>query len=89
MSWLVFAFSGPVLWAFRSHLDKYPVERYFKNTDVAVRLVFTEGGVDLCQSQCGADSEQRAYCSTTIDHRILSDNQWIVRTQLPIIAVSA
>jgi len=41
MSWLVFAFSGPVLWAISTHLDKYLVERYFKNTDVAVLLVFT------------------------------------------------
>ena len=41
MSWLVFAFSGPVLWAISTHLDKYLVERYFKDTDVAVLLVFT------------------------------------------------
>src|SRR5262245_21988862 len=41
MSWLVFALSGPVLWAISTHLDKYLVERYFKHTDVAVLLVFT------------------------------------------------
>ena len=41
MSWLVFAFSGPVLWAISTHLDKYLVERYFKTSDVAVLLVFT------------------------------------------------
>lgn len=41
MSWLVFAFSGPVLWGISFHLDKYLVERYFKHTDVAVLLVFT------------------------------------------------
>ncbi len=41
MSWLVFAFSGPVLWAISTHLDKYLVERYFKHSDVAVLLVFT------------------------------------------------
>lgn len=41
MSWLVFAFSGPVLWAISVHLDKYLVERFFKNSDVAVLLVFT------------------------------------------------
>jgi drug/metabolite transporter (DMT)-like permease len=41
MSWLLFAFSGPVLWAISTHLDKYLVERYFKNTSVAVLLVFT------------------------------------------------
>jgi uncharacterized membrane protein len=41
MSWLVFAFSGPVLWAISTHLDKYLVERFFKHSDVAVLLVFT------------------------------------------------
>jgi uncharacterized membrane protein len=41
MNWLVFAFSGPVLWAISTHLDKYLVERYFKSTDVVVLLVFT------------------------------------------------
>jgi drug/metabolite transporter (DMT)-like permease len=41
MSWLVFALCGPVLWAISTHLDKYLVERYFKNTDVVVLLVFT------------------------------------------------
>ena len=41
MSWLVFAFSGPVLWAISTHLDKYLVERYFKHGDVAVLLLFT------------------------------------------------
>ena len=41
MSWLVFAFSGPVLWAISTHLDKYLVERYFKHSDVAVLLLFT------------------------------------------------
>lgn len=41
MSWLVFAFSGPVLWAVSTHLDKYLVERFFKHTDVALLLLFT------------------------------------------------
>ncbi len=41
MSWLVFALSGPVLWAISTHLDKYLVERFFKDTDVAVLVVFT------------------------------------------------
>jgi len=41
MSWLVFAFSGPVLWAISTHLDKYLVEKYFKHSDVAVLLLFT------------------------------------------------
>jgi uncharacterized membrane protein len=41
MSWLVFAFCGPVLWAISVHLDKYLVERYFKDADVIVLLIFT------------------------------------------------
>jgi drug/metabolite transporter (DMT)-like permease len=41
MSWLVFALCGPILWAISTHLDKYLVERYFKNADVLVLLVFT------------------------------------------------
>ena len=39
--WLVFAFSGPVLWAVTIHLDKYLVSRYFAQSSVAVLLVFT------------------------------------------------
>ena len=41
MSWLFFAFSGPVLWAISTHFDKYLVEKYFKQSDVAVLLLFT------------------------------------------------
>jgi drug/metabolite transporter (DMT)-like permease len=41
MTWLFFAFSGPVLWAISTHFDKYLVERYFKHNDVAVLLLFT------------------------------------------------
>jgi drug/metabolite transporter (DMT)-like permease len=41
MSWLFFAFSGPVLWAISVHLDKYLVERFFKESNVVVLLVFT------------------------------------------------
>lgn len=39
--WLLFAFSGPVLWAISTHLDKYLVERFFKHTSVGVMLIFT------------------------------------------------
>ena len=39
--WLLFAFVGPVLWAVSTHIDKYLVERYFKNSDTAVLMVFT------------------------------------------------
>jgi uncharacterized membrane protein len=41
MTWLAFALCGPILWAVSTHLDKYLVERYFKDTDVVVLLVFT------------------------------------------------
>ena len=41
MTWLPYAFSGPVLWALSTHLDKYLVEQYFKKAEVAVLLVFT------------------------------------------------
>ncbi len=41
MSWVVYAFCGPVLWAISVHLDKYLVERFFKQTNVAVMLLFT------------------------------------------------
>jgi len=41
MSWLVFALCGPILWAISTHLDKYLVERYFKDANVVVLLVFT------------------------------------------------
>jgi len=41
VSWLFFAFSGPVLWAISVHFDKYLVERFFKDSNVAVLLVFT------------------------------------------------
>jgi drug/metabolite transporter (DMT)-like permease len=39
--WLFFAFSGPVLWAASTHIDKYLVDRYFQNSDTAVLMVFT------------------------------------------------
>lgn len=41
MNWLIYAFSGPVLWALSTHIDKYLVERYFKHGSVAVLMVFT------------------------------------------------
>ena len=41
MNWLLYAFSGPVLWAVSTHVDKYLVERYFKHSSVAVLMVFT------------------------------------------------
>ncbi|MFA6603365.1 MAG: DMT family transporter [Patescibacteria group bacterium] len=39
--WLLFAFSSPVLWAVSTHIDKYLVEKYFKNSSTAVLMVFT------------------------------------------------
>lgn len=39
--WLLFAFSGPVLWAASTHIDKYLVDRYFRDAPTAVLMVFT------------------------------------------------
>jgi drug/metabolite transporter (DMT)-like permease len=39
--WLLFAFSGPVLWAVSTHIDKYLVDRYFRDADTTVLMVFT------------------------------------------------
>ena len=39
--WLLFAFSGPVLWAASTHVDKFLLERYFRAASPAVLLVFT------------------------------------------------
>ena len=39
--WLLFAFSGPVLWAASTHVDKFLLEKYFRNASPAVLLVFT------------------------------------------------
>lgn len=39
--WLIFAFSGPVLWAVSIHMDKYIIERFFKRSSVDVLIVFT------------------------------------------------
>lgn len=41
MLWLFFAFLGPISWAVSTHIDKYLVEKYFKNSDTAVLMVFT------------------------------------------------
>jgi drug/metabolite transporter (DMT)-like permease len=41
MNSLIYAFFGPVLWALSTHIDKYLVERYFKEGNVAVLMVFT------------------------------------------------
>lgn len=39
--WLVFAFLGPVSWAASTHIDKYLVDRYFRDSDTAVLMLFT------------------------------------------------
>src|SRR6185312_14551495 len=39
--WLVFALSGPVLWAVSTHIDKFLVDKYFRDSDTAVLMVFT------------------------------------------------
>jgi drug/metabolite transporter (DMT)-like permease len=39
--WLLYAFSGPVLWALSTHIDKYLVDRYFRHSNTSVLMVFT------------------------------------------------
>jgi drug/metabolite transporter (DMT)-like permease len=39
--WLAYAFSGPLLWALSTHIDKYLVDKYFRHSDTAVLMVFT------------------------------------------------
>lgn len=39
--WLLYAFSGPILWAVSTHIDKYLVDKYFRTHDTAVLMVFT------------------------------------------------
>jgi uncharacterized membrane protein len=41
MSWIALAFCGPVLWAVSTHIDKYLVEKFFKETGVGTLLIFT------------------------------------------------
>jgi drug/metabolite transporter (DMT)-like permease len=41
MSWIALAFCGPVLWAISTHIDKYLVEKFFKDTGVGALLIFT------------------------------------------------
>jgi len=39
--WLLLAFLGPVCWAVSTHIDKYLVDRYFRDSDTAVLMLFT------------------------------------------------
>ena len=39
--WLFLAFLGPVCWAVSTHIDKYLVDRYFRDSDTAVLMLFT------------------------------------------------
>jgi drug/metabolite transporter (DMT)-like permease len=39
--WILYALAGPIFWAASTHIDKYLVERYFKESDTAVLMVFT------------------------------------------------
>lgn len=41
MLWLLFALLGPVSWAASTHIDKYLVENYFRESNTAVLMVFT------------------------------------------------
>jgi drug/metabolite transporter (DMT)-like permease len=39
--WLLLAFVGPLCWAVSTHIDKYLVDRYFRDSDTAVLMLFT------------------------------------------------
>src|SRR5690348_6023818 len=39
--WLLYAFSGPIMWAISTHIDKFLVDKYFRDSDTAVLMVFT------------------------------------------------
>jgi drug/metabolite transporter (DMT)-like permease len=39
--WLLYAFSGPIMWAASTHIDKFLVDKYFRDSDTAVLMVFT------------------------------------------------
>jgi len=39
--WLSLAFSGPLMWAVSTHIDKFLVDKYFQHSDTAVLMVFT------------------------------------------------
>jgi drug/metabolite transporter (DMT)-like permease len=39
--WILLAFCGPVLWAASTHIDKYLVDKYFKDSGVGALLIFT------------------------------------------------
>jgi uncharacterized membrane protein len=39
--WILYAFSGPLLWALSTHIDKFLVDKYFRHSDTAVLMVFT------------------------------------------------
>ncbi len=39
--WLLYAFSGPLLWAVSTHIDKYLVDKYFRDADTNVLILFT------------------------------------------------
>jgi len=41
MNWIALAFCGPLLWAISTHIDKYLVEKYFKESGVGALLIFT------------------------------------------------
>jgi drug/metabolite transporter (DMT)-like permease len=41
MTWILLAFCGPILWAASTHIDKYLVERFFKDSGVGALLIFT------------------------------------------------
>jgi uncharacterized membrane protein len=51
--WLLYALLGPVLWAVSTHIDKYLVDRYFRDSDTAVLILFTALSVALIMPVVG------------------------------------
>jgi uncharacterized membrane protein len=41
MQWFLFAIIGPLSWAVSTHIDKYLVDKYFRDSNTAVLMVFT------------------------------------------------
>lgn len=41
MNWFLIALSAPALWAASNHIDKYLLEKYFKNKGVGAQIIFS------------------------------------------------
>jgi len=59
---VTFCFFGADLWAASTHIDKYLVEKYFKNSDTAVLMVFTAFIGLLMLRSFGYSNRRRILC---------------------------